>query len=167
MVLNPIYPTLLQAKIDLFSGQPAFPAPVSTSVDLFGASSGLLSSEPKNASTFDPFAVSDPGMHVETMSAASGPAHTINFDPFASIQLNLKESDVSGDLASHIESAKTEAQQNTSNNGLNSIEQTSVSSSKPAPKKDSFQVKSGIWADSLSRGLIDLNITARKYSVLI
>ncbi|EPS69722.1 hypothetical protein M569_05044 [Genlisea aurea] len=32
----------------------------------------------------------------------------------------------------------------------------------PAPKKDSFQVKSGIWSDSLSRGLIDLNITAPK-----
>ncbi|CAL4974169.1 unnamed protein product [Urochloa decumbens] len=35
----------------------------------------------------------------------------------------------------------------------------SVSESKPDAKKGAFQVKSSIWADSLSRGLIDLNIT--------
>ncbi|KAI6702663.1 hypothetical protein NL676_011799 [Syzygium grande] len=34
--------------------------------------------------------------------------------------------------------------------------------SNPQPKKDTFHVKSGIWADSLSRGLIDLNISAPK-----
>ncbi|XP_056161729.1 clathrin interactor EPSIN 1-like [Syzygium oleosum] len=34
--------------------------------------------------------------------------------------------------------------------------------SNPQPKKDAFHVKSGIWADSLSRGLIDLNISAPK-----
>ncbi|KAJ1285302.1 hypothetical protein BS78_03G269700 [Paspalum vaginatum] len=34
--------------------------------------------------------------------------------------------------------------------------------SKPDAKKGEFQIKSDIWADSLSRGLIDLNITASK-----
>jgi len=47
-------------------------------------------------------------------------------------------------------------------NSLSGVEQTSLASSKPATK-DTFQVKSGIWADSLSRGLIDLNIAARKF----
>ncbi|KAL6519870.1 hypothetical protein OROMI_032764 [Orobanche minor] len=49
--------------------------------------------------------------------------------------------------------------QNSNNNGgLNNLnEKTKVTSNSPV-KKDAFQVKSGIWADSLSRGLIDLNI---------
>lgn len=38
---------------------------------------------------------------------------------------------------------------------------------KPSSKKENFQVKSGIWADSLSRGLIDLNITARMFLVSV
>nr|AFK49429.1 unknown [Lotus japonicus] len=38
----------------------------------------------------------------------------------------------------------------------------SLADSKVSPKKDAFQVKSGIWAESLSRGLIDLNISAPK-----
>jgi len=37
----------------------------------------------------------------------------------------------------------------------------------PSAKKENFQVKSGIWADSLSRGLIDLNITARMFLVSV
>lgn len=169
MVLNAVYPTFLQAKIDLFPSQLTFSAPVSSSVNIFGASdSRLLPMEPKNTSTFDLFAAPDPRVHVVTTSSASEPMHTKNFDPFASIPLsNLEESDPFGAFTSHTESAKAKPQQNTSNNGLNSIEQTSISSSKPAPKKDTFQVKSGIWADSLSRGLIDLNIAARKFLVFI
>lgn len=153
-----------QAKIDLFANQPAFPAPVSASVDLFGHSdSGLLSSEPEKTATFDPFATPSPGVRADTKSSTSEPAQTKNFDPFAAIPLNnFTDSDSFGDFASHADPATTERQQSTTNNSLNSMEQTPVSSSKPAPKKDSFQVKSGIWADSLSRGLIDLNITAPK-----
>ncbi|KAG8043356.1 hypothetical protein GUJ93_ZPchr0458g22434 [Zizania palustris] len=40
--------------------------------------------------------------------------------------------------------------------------QTSSAAPKSDTKKENFQVKSGIWADSLSRGLIDLNITGPK-----
>ena len=48
------------------------------------------------------------------------------------------------------------------NSSNNQIHKTSVASS----KKDGFQVKSGVWADSLSRGLIDLNISGRKFFFL-
>lgn len=41
--------------------------------------------------------------------------------------------------------------------------QTPLAAPKSSTKKENFQVKSGIWADSLSRGLIDLNITGRKF----
>jgi len=47
------------------------------------------------------------------------------------------------------------------------LEPASMSESKSDVKKGAFQVKSGIWADSLSRGLIDLNITACKYLYII
>ncbi|KAI4376281.1 hypothetical protein MLD38_014062 [Melastoma candidum] len=43
-----------------------------------------------------------------------------------------------------------------------SMKNETLKSSVPQQKKDGFQVKSGIWADSLSRGLIDLNISAPK-----
>lgn len=153
-----------QANIDLFSSQPAFTAPVSAKVDLFAApESGMLSSKPKNTAAFDPFASADPDMHADSKSFTSEPMNTKNFDPFAAIPMNnFEESDSFGDFTSHAESTTTEPQQNIMNNNLTSMEKASVSSSKTAPKKNSFQVKSGIWADSLSRGLIDLNITAPK-----
>ncbi|BAF15669.1 clathrin interactor EPSIN 1 [Oryza sativa Japonica Group] len=40
--------------------------------------------------------------------------------------------------------------------------QAPLAAPKSDTKKENFQVKSGIWADSLSRGLIDLNITGPK-----
>ncbi|KAL6845128.1 hypothetical protein ACP4OV_024623 [Aristida adscensionis] len=42
------------------------------------------------------------------------------------------------------------------------LEPSAMSASKPDMKKGAFQVKSDIWADSLSRGLIDLNIASPK-----
>ncbi|CAL5025633.1 unnamed protein product [Urochloa decumbens] len=45
---------------------------------------------------------------------------------------------------------------------LGKTEQTPLAAPNPSAKKGNFQVKSGIWADSLSRGLIDLNISAPK-----
>jgi epsin len=44
--------------------------------------------------------------------------------------------------------------------------QTPLAAPKSNTKKENVQVKSSIWADSLSRGLIDLNITGRKLLVL-
>ncbi|XP_019707013.2 clathrin interactor EPSIN 1-like [Elaeis guineensis] len=162
-----------QSSIDLFASQPAIPAAFpSTNVDFFPAP--------------------DPGLSSETKSPISEPASTKVFDPFAAIPLdNFEGSDpfgaltshsepattkpsqhsttsspnnldeTFGDFTSHTEAATTEPLQHSTNNSLNNLEQTSLKASKPA-LKDTFQVKSGIWADSLSRGLIDLNITAPK-----
>ncbi|XP_062226611.1 clathrin interactor EPSIN 1-like [Phragmites australis] len=49
-----------------------------------------------------------------------------------------------------------------SSSSLGRADQTLLAAPKPNTKKENFQVKSGIWADSLSRGLIDLNITGPK-----
>nr|CAB3485644.1 unnamed protein product [Digitaria exilis] len=49
-----------------------------------------------------------------------------------------------------------------SSSNLGRTDQTPLAAPKPSSKKENFQVKSGIWADSLSRGLIDLNITGPK-----
>ncbi|XP_015691392.1 clathrin interactor EPSIN 1-like isoform X2 [Oryza brachyantha] len=53
-----------------------------------------------------------------------------------------------------------------STESIKMLGQDSMSASKSAAKKETFQVKSGIWADSLSKGLIDLNITSSKKSNL-
>lgn len=57
----------------------------------------------------------------------------------------------------------TVSNQSSSNQGSNGNMKGASIETKAAQPKDPFQVKSGIWADSLSRGLIDLNIAARKY----
>ncbi|GKE76783.1 hypothetical protein Tco_1542903, partial [Tanacetum coccineum] len=51
----------------------------------------------------------------------------------------------------------TQNSRDSGNSSNNQNHKTSVSSS----KKDRLQVKSRVWADSLSRGLIDLNISGR------
>ncbi|GJY88020.1 clathrin interactor EPSIN 1 [Tanacetum coccineum] len=52
----------------------------------------------------------------------------------------------------------TQNSRDSGNSSNNQNHKTSVASS----KKDGFQVKSRVWADSLSRGLIDLNISGPK-----
>ncbi|XP_039848970.1 clathrin interactor EPSIN 1-like isoform X3 [Panicum virgatum] len=64
-----------------------------------------------------------------------------------------------GAFTSHTESPRTIATK-LMNKSPTKLEPASMSESKSDVKKGAFQVKSGIWADSLSRGLIDLNITA-------
>ncbi|CAM0882809.1 unnamed protein product [Alopecurus aequalis] len=66
-----------------------------------------------------------------------------------------------GAFTSHKE-AHAKSATESKNRSLTELKQASMSASKPALKKETFQVKSGIWADSLSRGLIDLNIAAPK-----
>lgn len=66
-----------------------------------------------------------------------------------------------GAFTSHTESPAASAT-GSMNKSPTNLEQASMSASRPAVKKETFQVKSGIWADSLSRGLIDLNITTPK-----
>jgi epsin len=70
------------------------------------------------------------------------------------------------DCTSHAEPPRASATKSMSKSPTK-LEPTSMSESKPDMKKGAFQVKSGIWADSLSRGLIDLNITSCKYLYIV
>ncbi|KAJ6406446.1 hypothetical protein OIU84_010044 [Salix udensis] len=90
-------------------------------------------------STFDFFSSDEPVAQPGIEAPKSDPPNTNVNDPFAAVAMNnFDGSDLFGSLAS----------------------------SNP-PQKEGFQVKSGIWADSLSRGLIDLNISAPKKVSLV
>ncbi|GJX52906.1 clathrin interactor EPSIN 1 [Tanacetum coccineum] len=75
---------------------------------------------------------------------------------------NFDNSDFFGSFSSHTGSASsteptTQSFMDSGTSSNNQIYKTSVASS----KRDGFQVKYGVWADSLSRGLIDLNISGQ------
>ncbi|KAJ0971409.1 hypothetical protein J5N97_019368 [Dioscorea zingiberensis] len=130
-----------QGNINLFANQPAIPS----NVDFFAAPVSPLPSETKSKP-------------VSTNSNV--------FDPFAAVPLNNFEgSDPFGDFASHSDPVSKHPLNNSMNDPNTLDKHSSAASSQPATK-DTFQVKSGIWADSLSRGLIDLNITAPKKTSL-
>ncbi|XP_022750119.1 clathrin interactor EPSIN 1-like [Durio zibethinus] len=133
-----------QVQVDLFASQPAITHADSPTVDLFAAT--------------------DPVVQPDTMAPESEPANANIVDPFAAVPLNnFDGSDIFGSFTSHSDSASKEPTQNLINDGnLNSMGTKSSQDSKAPQKKDTFQVKSGIWADSLSRGIIDLNISAPK-----
>lgn len=107
-------------------------------------------------------------MQPEIKSTNAAPTN-INFvDPFAAVPLNnFDDSDPFGAFTSHSNSASTEPSKISVSDGSQSsnLGGNVLLESKTPAKKDNFQVKSGIWADSLSRGLIDLNISARKYII--
>ena len=75
-------------------------------------------------------------------------------------------SDFGAFVSSNEEAAKDPFDLSPSSN-LGRTDQTPLAAPSPSAKKENFQVKSGIWADSLSRGLIDLNITARMFLVSV
>ncbi|XP_057959640.1 clathrin interactor EPSIN 1 isoform X2 [Malania oleifera] len=133
-----------QTKVDLFASQPASSSPASVTIDFF--------------------APPVPVAHPETKSPNSDPKNTNTVDPFAAVPLNSFDgSDLFGAFTSHADSVTGEPTEKPINNGsLKNLNGTSSAELKPSNKKDTFQVKSGIWADSLSRGLIDLNISAPK-----
>lgn len=159
-----------QKNADLFASQPATlgeadiaqiaalqPAPLQKNVYLFP-------SEPTSAtsSTMDFFSAPNPVTRSATNSDSNSASTA---DPFAAIPItNFDSSDPFGAFTQSSGNASS-----MSNSIGSSVETKPISNSngstveiKPAPKKDAFQVKSGIWADSLSRGIIDLNITAPK-----
>ncbi|KAH0453688.1 hypothetical protein IEQ34_018012 [Dendrobium chrysotoxum] len=146
-----------QANINLFANQSASPATFHSDADLFAAAnSGLFtetkSSNPTNISSFDPFAASDSIFSSESNVPSTNPTSSCAIDPFAAIPVSNVDgsNELFGSLTSNTAPASREPSKDSSN------------TSQSAPKKEPFQVKSGIWADSLSRGLIDLNITAPK-----
>ncbi|KAE9599961.1 hypothetical protein Lal_00045866 [Lupinus albus] len=135
-----------QDEVDLFSSQPALPS-ITPTVDLFS--------------------IPEPDVKSESKSGNSGPLNNINFDPFAAVPLNNFDGpDMFGEFTSQSDSVSSQPSLPTINvvsdasQGITNGK--SPGDSKVTPKKDSFQVKSGVWADSLSRGLIDLNISAPK-----
>ncbi|XWS72490.1 hypothetical protein CRYUN_Cryun02cG0044100 [Craigia yunnanensis] len=133
-----------QEQVDLFASQPAITPAASPIVDLFAAT--------------------DPVVQPDTMAPKSDPPNAKIFDPFAAVPLNnFDGSDIFSSFTSHSDSTSKEPTQNPINDGsLNNVSTKSSQDSKSPQKKDMFQVKSGIWADSLSRGIIDLNISAPK-----
>ncbi|MQL84492.1 hypothetical protein Taro_016996, partial [Colocasia esculenta] len=132
----------VKGQFDLFAEQPSVPASSLSNVDLF--------------------ATPNPGVSTGLKPPVPVSSSNNTFDPFAAVPLNIsEESDLFGAFVSHTDSTSPEQTQNSGNDSLGNANITSISS-KPGPKKETFQVKSGIWADSLSRGLIDLNLTAPK-----
>lgn len=132
-----------QAEVDLFSSQPAIPS-VTPTVDLFSI----------------PELVVQPN---SSKSENSGPMNNSTIDPFAAVPLNnFDGSDIFGDFTSQSDSVSSKPSSNVSDVKHDIMNGKSLADSKVSPAKGSFEVKSGIWADSLSRGLIDLNITAPK-----
>ncbi|KAI3692617.1 hypothetical protein L6452_32437 [Arctium lappa] len=130
-------------KVDLFASPPASSA-VSPAVDFFAAPEQVVEPEIKP---------SEPDM----MS-------TKTVDPFAAVPMtNFDNSDFFGSFSSHTDSVSTEPTQSFVDSGRsNNQNHLTRAASTPPIKKDNFQVKSGVWADSLSRGLIDLNISGPK-----
>lgn len=137
----------MQTKVDLFTSQPAYTSAVPSTFDFFS------SDEP----------VAQPGIE----APKSDPPNTNVNDPFAAVAMNnFDGSDLFGVFTSSSNPASSEPTQSPiKDSSLDNLDGKSLASSNP-PQKEGFQVKSGIWADSLSRGLIDLNISARKYIFL-
>ncbi|XP_050364069.1 clathrin interactor EPSIN 1 [Argentina anserina] len=133
-----------QNGVDLFASQPTISQSASSPVDLFAS----------------PVSVMQP----ETKATSPAPTNSNIVDPFAAVPLNSFDgSDFLGGFTSHSGSTFSEPSQSSiSDASFCNLDRKSSVDSKTTPKKDNFQVKSGIWADSLSRGLIDLNITGPK-----
>ncbi|XP_058725060.1 clathrin interactor EPSIN 1-like [Vicia villosa] len=129
-------------------------------VDLFSSQPAISSATP----TVDLFSIPAPAVQPDSKSENSVPVNNSTFDPFASVPLNnFDGSDLFGDFTSQSDTVSSQPSPNAITDGSTSAKSLAVVS----PKKDAFQVKSGIWADSLSRGLIDLNISAPKKVSLV
>ncbi|KAG6624496.1 clathrin interactor EPSIN 1-like isoform X1 [Carya illinoinensis] len=131
-----------------------------TEVDLFASQPAISASD---SSIVDPFAIPKPIVQPEIKAPNSAPEDANIVDPFAAVPLdNFNGSDFFSAFA-HSDSVSSETSHSGINVGShNNLGAKSSEDSSTPPKKDAFQVKSGIWADSLSRGLIDLNISAPK-----
>ncbi|PAN28621.1 hypothetical protein PAHAL_5G166700 [Panicum hallii] len=155
------------SAFDLFqpSFVTSFPSYTEFSVHNTPSKSKKNSHQHSSAADFDPFAA----IPVKTLDESdSFSAFSSNTASGQTKTESVKCSDRSpfeelnfGAFTSHRESPRTIATK-LMNKSPTKLEPASMSESKSDVKKGAFQVKSGIWADSLSRGLIDLNITASK-----
>ncbi|KAL0372160.1 UNVERIFIED_CONTAM: Clathrin interactor EPSIN 1 [Sesamum calycinum] len=120
----------------------------------------LPPSSPAVSTTMDFFAAPVPVSQPDK-KASNSDGTSAAVDPFAAVPLtNFDGSDPFGSFTSHTDPLPTVSNNNSPSDGSHGNTTGSSTETKPTPKKEGFQVKSGIWADSLSRGLIDLNITA-------
>ncbi|XP_050207631.1 clathrin interactor EPSIN 1 isoform X2 [Mercurialis annua] len=159
------------SEVDLFADATFVSAPsqaekaaspqFQTPVDLFA-------SLPAVSPTIDLFPTPDPIVQQETKAQTSNSTSNNFVDPFASVPLNnFDGSDLFSAFSSSSNSASAEPTQISINDESLNNSYVNASEVRSPAKKDSFQVKSGIWADSLSRGLIDLNISAPKKVSLV
>ncbi|WCJ29555.1 ENTH/VHS family protein [Euphorbia peplus] len=138
-----------QAPVDLFTSGPTIPPAVPSPVDFFSA------------------VEVDHVVQPDTEAQPSNSANNRTVDPFASVPLNnFDGSDLFGAFSSGSNSASTEPTQSSATDGTLKNLNMNASDAKPQTK-DALKVKSGIWADSISRGLIDLNISAPKKVSLV
>lgn len=146
----------LFADADFVSAKPQSKAGIN--VDLFASQP---SSSPVASSTMDFFAAPDPVVQPDVRSSKPVQTNTTTVDPFAAVPLNnFDSSDPFGAFVSPADPTSVPNASATSGGNQQSPNKLHNLEAKPTPKKDNFQVSSGIWADSLSRGLIDLNIAA-------
>ncbi|KAM3218285.1 Clathrin interactor EPSIN 1 [Capsicum annuum] len=157
------------SEVDLFAGATFVSAKPQTETAVTSQTPigmDLFASQPAPsaaASTIDFFAAADPVIQSDNRSSKSDQMN-INFvDPFASVPLNtFDDSDPFGSFVSHkpVPTPEENANNGGGHEARDKVNKLSVEAK--TPQKDTFQVSSGIWADSLSRGLIDLNISAPK-----
>lgn len=136
-------------------------------IDLFAAPASSTAQPAASAgvsSTMDFFAASDPVLPPETKSESTAPSNVNFVDPFATIPMNnFNGSNLLGAFTAPTDQPSAETTDiPLKNNAAFDLSAKSLPETKAPLKKGNFQVKSGIWADSLSRGLIDLNISAPK-----
>ncbi|KAL0558122.1 hypothetical protein IC582_006687 [Cucumis melo] len=156
-------PASNSSTIDFFaSSEPV----VETETNFVSAARDIKASQPASVSApVDLFASPEPVLKTET-NFASAARDSKAVDPFAALPLNSFDgSDLFGAPSSHSE--PSQLSQNPVGGPSNNLDGKSINSSIAPAKKNTFQVKSGIWADSLSRGLIDLNISAPKKVSLV
>ncbi|XP_022997008.1 clathrin interactor EPSIN 1-like isoform X2 [Cucurbita maxima] len=158
-------PASVSATIDFFASSKLV---VQTETNFASAARDIKASQPASVSApIDPFASAEPVVQTET-NFASTKRDSKTVDPFAALPLNSFDgSDFLGATSSRSEPVSSEPSQNPVGGPSCNLDGKFINSSTAPAKKNTFQVKSGIWADSLSRGLIDLNISAPKKVSLI
>ncbi|XP_056161759.1 clathrin interactor EPSIN 1-like [Syzygium oleosum] len=132
-----------EKKVDLFASAHAVSSAVSAQVDLFAAPAPVTQPETKPIQSVPTNPIVDPFLLCSTNNFDSS-------NPFGSFTFS-SDSTSAGPSQNPVDDSNMSDSSKKASAILN-----------PQPKKDAFHVKSGIWADSLSRGLIDLNIYAPK-----
>ncbi|KAI3915310.1 hypothetical protein MKX01_035569 [Papaver californicum] len=171
MILMTLIPEKLPllANVDLFASKPSSSsASSSTIIDFFTTRKPVLQvktntpgDESINSQTGDLFS----GMQLNGFDQSIS-SHTF-FDPFSGKQPNsFDDSDHFDAFTFHTDQVSgkhTQMISSISEGCLENQDPNTSRDSKHPLKKDPFQVISGGWEDTLSRGLIDLNISAGKF----